>query len=203
MTTQEAPAVWKCRYRLATGCTTEAPPDKKQTMYAHEKVTAAHALHRITLSACPECGRDYGGELGRATHLAAEHGVTAGSERRQELDARQVKELFGALYASQAPSLLPWQGDGANGAGPAEIRWTTSPPPQVPDGTANLFKDPDANLVTVPSPNGDSPAAFDLGAAQDMFAALLHEVVRLRAIVADLEPDAAMARQIKSVLGQG
>ena len=182
MMTDETQVVWRCRYRLATGCTAEG---KKQAMYAHEKINVAHEDHRVVLRDCPVCGAGCGDEVQRATHLSAEHGIRAGSERRQELDAVQVKELYDAQHA-------------ATGAG------------LVPDAAANVFTDHDAPPPP-PAPaaslNGHSPAVPDvavepdLAAAEAVLAALIAEVKRLRAAVdPDVAADAARYRQIMSVV---
>ena len=192
MTVQEVPAVLQCRYRLATGCTAEY--GSKQGMYAHEKQGPAHADHRVTLRDCPVCGTGCGDEPKRGMHLSNEHGITAGSERRQELDARQVKELYdeqcsggghafpaGALEVLDATANV-LGGHGANGAQPSE---------------------PGSGEDLGPSLNGHGPAVFDdLSAARDMFVALVAEVETLRAAVAELEPDAARYRQIKSMVAK-
>jgi hypothetical protein len=94
-----APAdVLRCRYRYATGCTTEYA--NQPAMYQHEKKSGVHADHRIDLKTCPECGVSSGDEMARAQHLSAEHGIRARSERRQELDALQVKQLYVARYSA-------------------------------------------------------------------------------------------------------
>ena len=174
MMTQEAPAVLECRYRLATGCDRTYAAEKKQGMYAHEKISAAHEGHRVTLRDCPVCGRPCGDEVQRATHLAlpepAGHGIAATSARRRELDAVQVKKLYDEQYAP-----APAESAALNGTGVFE-----------PDGH--------------PSLNGDSPAVLDLPAVVGMFGVLVAEVERLRA----LEPDAAAYRKLRAdMLGQG
>src|ERR1035441_6847008 len=83
-----------CRYRYATGCGATYRAAQKQGLYAHEKSTAAHALHRVTLRDCPECGAGCGDEIKRGMHLKVEHGIRAGSEKRQELDAKQVEAIL-------------------------------------------------------------------------------------------------------------
>ena len=89
--------MWQCRYRYATNCTTTSIA--KQGMYTHEKSAVAHADHRVTLRDCPECGMPCGDEGKRGMHMAAEHGIRAGSEYRQELDAKQVEAIFKARQA--------------------------------------------------------------------------------------------------------
>lgn len=182
-----------CRYRYATGCAATYGAAQKQGLYAHEKSTAAHALHRVTLRDCPECGAGCGDEIKRGMHLKVEHGIRAGSEYRQEADARQVKELYDAQYR--------------NPSGPDD-----TPSPEVPEpwagrqiaqqGTAATSASPPLTAPPV-SLNGHSPAALDLSAARDMFAALITEVERLRTSLAvdpDVAADASRFRQIRSVV---
>ena len=183
MMTDETQVVWRCRYRLATGCTAEG---KKQAMYAHEKSNVAHEDHRVVLRDCPVCGAGCGDEVQRATHLSAEHGIRAGSERRQELDAVQVKELFDAAPAVTGAGLVP--DAAANGS--FTVTHHDAPPP-----------------VPAASLNGHSPAVPDvavepdLAAAEAVLAALIAEVKRLRAAVdPDVAADAARYRQIMSVV---
>src|ERR1035441_7887563 len=137
-------------------------------------------------------------------HLAAEHGIRAGSEYRQEVDAVQVKELYDAQYR--------------NPSGPDD-----TPSPEVPEpwagrqiaqqGTAATSVSPALTAPPV-SLNGHSPAALDLTATLDSFTALAAELVaevetlraenaRLRASLAvdpDVAADASRYRQIKSVV---
>ena len=197
-------ALQGCRYRYAPdpGCTATYGAAQKQGLYAHEKSTAAHALHRVTLRDCPECGAGCGDEIKRGMHLKAEHGIRAGSEKRQEVDAVQVKELYDAQYR--------------NPSGPDDM-----PSPEVPEpwagrqiaqqGTAATSVSPALTAPPV-SLNGHSPAALDLTATLDSFTALAAELVaevetlraenaRLRASLAvdpDVAADASRYRQIKS-----
>ena len=94
---------WPCRYRLATGCT--AVYDSKAALNGHEKMTAVHAAHRITLRDCPVCGMFCGDEQKRALHLSAGHGITADSPERSEADALHVKELYDAKMGAPAAAV--------------------------------------------------------------------------------------------------
>jgi hypothetical protein len=181
--------VQKCRYRYATGCTAEY--NSRPGLNAHEKSGPLHSDHRITLRDCPECGASCGNEMKRGMHMAAEHGLAAGSERRQELDARQVKELYDARQDVPVAAEVPVPDDA-----PA-AQW-----PSVQQGTAATAPSPALTAPPV-SPNGHSPAALDLSAARDMFAALVAEVERLRASLAvdpHVAEDASRYRQIRSVV---
>src|ERR1035441_7113402 len=133
--------VQKCRYRYATGCTAEY--NSRPGLNAHEKSGPLHSDHRITLRDCPECGASCGNEMKRGMHMAAEHGLAAGSERRQELDARQVKELYDARQdvPVAVDAVMLGAAPSANGSGVFE-----------PDGHPDL----------APWANGHSPAALDL-----------------------------------------
>lgn len=156
MTDQESATILKCRYRYANGCAAEYT--KRSGLYQHEKQGTAHALHRIELRDCPECGVSCADEAGRSQHLSDEHGIRAATERRQELDARQVQELWDASRPA-APAAA------ANGHSPA------------------------ASQNGHPGANGHHPAALDLFAARDIFAALIAEVETLRAAPAALEAE--------------
>ena len=181
-----------CRYRYATGCGATYRAAQKQGLYAHEKSTAAHALHRVTLRDCPECGAGCGDEIKRGMHLKVEHGIRAGSEYRQELDAVQVKAIFKARQAEAAAAV------------PAE----PDAPAEEDAERANLHRPIAAvyealEALNGSAPNGHSPAALDLSAARDMFAALVAEVERLRASLAvdpHVAEDASRYRQIRSVV---
>ena len=196
--------VQKCRYRHATGCTAEY--GSRASINSHEKLGPLHSDHRVTLRDCPEseCGRPCGDEAKRGMHLAAEHGIRAGSEKRQEVDAVQVKELYDAQYR--------------NPSGPDDM-----PSPEVPEpwagrqiaqqGTAATSASPPLTAPPV-SLNGHSPAALDLTATLDSFTALAAELVaevetlraenaRLRASLAvdpDVAADASRYRQMKAIV---
>ena len=181
--------MWQCRYRYATSCTTTSPA--KQGMYTHEKSAVAHADHRVTLRDCPECGMPCGDEGKRGMHMAAEHGIRAGSEYRQELDAVQVKAIFKARQAEAA-------------AVPAE----PDAPAEEDAELADLYRPIASGYETLEAlngaaPNGHSPAALDLSAAQDFLSALLAEVETLRAENARLKADTILLAQIRDMLAQG
>ena len=178
--------MWQCRYRYATNCTTTSIA--KQGMYTHEKSAVAHADHRVTLRDCPECGMPCGDEGKRGMHMAAEHGIRAGSEYRQELDAKQVEAIFKARQAEAAA--LPAEPDA-----PAEEDYELADPYRpIPSGYEAL------ESLNGAAPNGHSPAALDLSAAQDMFIAMAAELKELRAWKAAHEADAALLAQMRDLL---
>jgi hypothetical protein len=186
-------ALQGCRYRYAPdpGCTATYGAAQKQGLYAHEKSTAAHALHRVTLRDCPECGAGCGDEIKRGMHLKVEHGIRAGSEYRQELDAKQVEAIFKARQAEAAA--LPAEPDA-----PAEEDYELADPYRpIPSGYETL------EALNGAAPNGHSPAALDLSAAQDFLSALLAEVETLRAENARLKADTILLAQIRDMLAQG
>ena len=182
--------MWQCRYRYATNCTTTSPA--KQGMYTHEKSAVAHADHRVTLRDCPECGMPCGDEGKRGMHMAAEHGIRAGSEYRQELDAVQVKAIFKARQAEAAAAV------------PAEPAASAEEDAELADLYRPIASGYEAlEELNGSAPNGHSPAALDLSAVRDMFAALVAEVERLRTSLAvdpEVAADASRYRQIKSVV---
>jgi hypothetical protein len=181
-----------CRYRYATGCGATYRAAQKQGLYAHEKSTAAHALHRVTLRDCPECGAGCGDEIKRGMHLKVEHGIRAGSEYRQELDAVQVKAIFKARQAEAAAAV------------PAEPAASAEEDAELADLYRPIASGYEAlEALNGSAPNGHSPAALDLSAVRDMFAALVAEVERLRTSLAvdpEVAADASRYRQIKSVV---
>jgi hypothetical protein len=187
MTQQEqetTATVLRCRYRYATGC--DATYDKRTGLYQHEKMAAAHALHRIDLTGCPECGAPCGDETGRSRHLTDEHSIRAGTDARQELDARQVKQIWDAEH-QQPPGM----------AGPEPVTFAAAP-------ASGLSQAPPPNGH---SPNGHSPAPVDLAAVQGYFTALVAEVEALRAApevlraeVTDLAAENAELRAENTVL---
>jgi hypothetical protein len=93
MSPKQDALVLTCRYRLATGC--EAKVNSRQALQNHHN-SAAHADDQVTLTACPVCGTDFGGEQPRAVHLSIAHGIAAQSQQRLDLDARQVADIFAA-----------------------------------------------------------------------------------------------------------
>jgi hypothetical protein len=115
---QDEAAVLRCRYQYATGCEYEG--SSKQALYAHERLSPAHAAHRIELTACPVCGKPFDGEHGRGLHLANEHGIKAKTEQRQELDARQVAELYATRYGT-AEAVLPVPSSNGHAPDPAPV----------------------------------------------------------------------------------
>jgi hypothetical protein len=185
-----------CRYRYATGCGATYRAAQKQGLYAHEKSTAAHALHRVTLRDCPECGAGCGDEIKRGMHLKVEHGIRAGSEKRQELDAVQVKAILEAT-ARPDDALSP----AAQVPVPDDAQQPNRPLLDRPR-LSGVFE-PDGHPDLAPWANGHSPAALDLSAARDMFAALIAEVERLRASLAvdpHVAEDASRYRQMKAIV---
>lgn len=161
-TATSATTVLLCRYRYATGCA--ATFNSRQAQGAHEK-SPAHARERVELRACPECEAPCRGEMERAMHLSNEHGIRAGSERRQELDARQVQQILAARQPDAEPD--------------ADVPAAAGPDAAGPDADGPL----DGHLVPA---DPDAPP-FDLSEARGAFAALVSEVEALRARNAELE----------------
>jgi hypothetical protein len=160
-TATSATTVLLCRYRYATGCA--ATFNSRQAQGAHEK-SPVHARERVELRACPECEAPCRGEMERAMHLSNEHGIRAGSERRQELDARQVQQILAARQPGAEPD--------------ADV------PAAEPDAAGPGAGRPlDGHLVPA---DPDAPP-FDLSEARGAFAALVSEVEALRARNAALE----------------
>ena len=191
-------ALQGCRYRYAPdpGCTATYGAAQKQGLYAHEKSTAAHALHRVTLRDCPECGAGCGDEIKRGMHLKVEHGIRAGSEKRQELDAKQVEAILKAT-ARPDDTLSP----AAQVPVPDDAQQPNRPLLDRPR-LSGVFE-PDGHPDLAPWANGHSPAALDLSAAQDFLSALLAEVETLRAENARLKADTILLAQIRDMLAQG
>jgi hypothetical protein len=158
-----APAL-KCRYRYATGCTAEF--GSKPGLGGHERT--AHQAHHVELRVCPVCGDDCGSEMERGRHLSNEHDARAGSERRQDLDARQVLELLGPRTDAGTPAGVPMPGFTRENHGVI-----AAPPAAGPD------------QVKPEPPMGEAdaePAAADpLSTARDAFDAIADEVEELRA----------------------
>ena len=171
--TESTPVVLKCRYRLATGCTYTSK--SQPGLHVHEKSGAGHAGHRIVLTACPVCGDDQGDEMGRALHLSQVHGIRAKSERRQDLDARQVKEIYAERYGAAA------------GLDAADA-------PDAPDEV------PEAPSALAPGTNGHAPVSgtLVLADAQHAFGALVDEVEALREENAELR---VKLQQVRDLLG--
>jgi hypothetical protein len=161
-TAVESATVLKCRYRYATGCTADFTT--KPGLSNHEK--NMHAGHRVELRVCPECEADCGSDMARAAHLSNEHGIRAGSPRRQELDARQVQRLFAVRPAGE-----PAPGDGAGAAG----QEATAPEAAAP----------------VPPPGENQAASPELPVVRNILAALVDEVEALRARNASLQAENA------------
>ena len=159
-TSETAPAL-KCRYRLATGC--DAEFGSRPGLNAHER--NAHAAHSVELRVCPACGADCGNEMERARHLSNEHGARAGSEARQEMDARQVLDLLGPRTD-----------------GPAAVIAAAGPEPESAAGT-----EPESAAGTEPEPEAAVAAPDLLSAARDVLDALAGEVEALRAENASLK----------------
>lgn len=179
-TATDSATVLKCRYRYATGCTADYAT--KPGLSAHEK--NFHAEQRVELRVCPECGTDCGTEMARAAHLSNEHGIRAGTPRRQELDALQVQELLG----TRTP-------DGAAAAQAAE-----PPAPAEP-------RAPQAEPAAAVAPGGKPAGAPELPVVRNILAALVDEVEALRAENAalkarndELEAESATFATVRSLL---
>jgi hypothetical protein len=129
-------------------------------------------------------------------HLKVEHGIRAGSEKRQELDAKQVEAILKAT-ARPDDTLSP----ATQVPVPDDAQQPNRPLLDRPR-LSGVFE-PDGHPDLAPWANGHSPAALDLSAVRDMFAALVAEVERLRTSLAvdpEVAADASRYRQIKSVV---
>jgi hypothetical protein len=170
---QDTQLVLKCRYRYATACDWEGRSQPSQ--HNHEKTSATHASHRITLTVCPACGKDCGDETGRGSHLSTEHSIRARTEQRMEADARQVAELYAEQYGKAEVPV------GSSAALVIPATWVPPSNGHAPD---------------------PAPATLDLLAAQEAFAGLIAEVEQLRAENAALRTEAAVLHQVRAALAE-